>query len=133
MPRRVESIMGEEDRKKYEMAQASQRAAGGGYMPGPPIGQFYEVDDAELRKGGWKDSAEYLGQSKDRSEYQRADSSGSRVGSCDAGPYVDGTLAMPRPASTVQIQRSGRSPLGRASLIRTASAEYKDIELEDQR
>ena len=28
MPRRVESIMGEEDRKKYAMAQANQREAG---------------------------------------------------------------------------------------------------------
>jgi chitin synthase len=31
MPRRVESIMGEEDRKKYAIAQANQKAAGGAY------------------------------------------------------------------------------------------------------
>ncbi|TVY49440.1 Chitin synthase D [Lachnellula occidentalis] len=133
MPRRVESIMGEEDRKKYEMAQASQRAAGGAYMTGPPIGQVYEIDEAELRKGEWKDSAENLGRNQGRPENQRADNSGSRVRSPDAGPTLDKTLVMPRRASNIQIHRSGRSPLGRASLIRTASADGKDIELEHQR
>jgi len=131
MPRRVESIMGEEDRKKYAMAQANQRVAGGTYMTGLPTGQIYEIDEAELRKGGWKDSVEPMGDYQDRPEYQRPDNLGSLGGSPEAATPSGTALTIPRPASTVQNQRSGRSPLGRVSLKRTADGE--DIELEDQR
>ena len=126
MPRRVESIMGEEDRKKYAIAQANQRTAGGAYMTDPPTGQIYEIDESELRKEGWKDSVESLGEYHDRPEYRRADSSGSPGGSPEAG--ADAALTIPRQVSTVPNQRSGRSPLGRVSF-----ADGEDIELEDQR
>lgn len=35
-PRRVESIMGEEDRRKYHFAQATQKEAGGAYLTNEP-------------------------------------------------------------------------------------------------
>jgi chitin synthase len=130
MPRRVESLMGEEDRKKYAMAQADQRAASPGtYMTGPPTGQVYEIDEAELRKGGWKDSVESLAEYQERPDYRRVDSSPG--GYPEAGSPPDAALTIPRPASTVQNQRSGRRPLRRVSLVRTAARE--GIELEDQR
>ena len=133
MPRRVESIMGEEDRKKYAMAQASQRAPGGAYTPGPPTGQIYEIDDEELHKGGWKDSVESLGEYQDRPEYRRGDSFGPRDRSPEAVSPLDAALTVPRPVSTGQNQRSGRSPLARVSLVRTATQNGEAMELQDQR
>jgi chitin synthase len=132
MPRRVESIMGEEDRKKYAMAQASQRAPGGAYMTGPPTGQVYEIDDEDLHKGGWKDSVESLGEYHDRPDYRRGDSAGPHDRSPEAGSNLDAALSIPRPASTVQNQRNGRSPLARVSLVRTATQDGQAMELQDQ-
>ncbi|TVY82042.1 Chitin synthase D [Lachnellula suecica] len=135
MPRRVESIMGEEDKKKYAMAQASQRAAGGAYMTTPATGQIYEIDDPELNKAGWKDSVESLGEYHDRPDYRRHGSTGSlEASSPEGGSPLDGALTIPRPTSTAQNQRSGRSPLARASLVRNATDDgMQDIELQDQR
>jgi chitin synthase len=142
MPRRVESIMGEEDRKKYAMAQASQRAAGGAYFTGPPIGHIYELSEAELRKAGWKDSIESLGGPySEQPPHSRKDSYNSATSG--NGAYTDGpsaleappsVLALPPAASTSNSQdrRSGRSPLARVSLVRTISSE-ENIELEDQK
>lgn len=59
IPRRVESIMGDEDRKKYEMAQASQYnqfVEKSKKYAIPPRGQVYEFSDTELAKGGWEAS-----------------------------------------------------------------------------
>lgn len=76
LPRRVESIMGDEDRKKYELAQQSLLyhstgaiGGSGGYGEGygigygiaisqprvfaPPTGHVYEFSDSDLRLGGW--------------------------------------------------------------------------------
>lgn len=63
MPRRVESIMGEEDQKKYLVAQQAQQAPRGAYMSVEPRsrGHVYEVGDEVDRKGGWSDSGESLG------------------------------------------------------------------------
>ncbi|KAI5779251.1 chitin synthase-domain-containing protein [Geopyxis carbonaria] len=44
-PRRVESIMGEEDRRKYHVAQANQKEAGGAYMVEPRAGDYSSADD----------------------------------------------------------------------------------------
>lgn len=41
MPRRVESIMGDEDRRKYHVAQSGQREAGGAYLEGS--GYYNEI------------------------------------------------------------------------------------------
>ncbi|KAL9033534.1 MAG: hypothetical protein Q9180_005896 [Flavoplaca navasiana] len=62
MPRRVESIMGEEDRRKYFFAQQAQREPGGQYMDNGGHGrhgQVYEVSDDG--KGDWNESVESLG------------------------------------------------------------------------
>ncbi|KAI0852440.1 glycosyltransferase family 2 protein [Daldinia vernicosa] len=56
LPRRVESIMGDEDRKKYQMAQASQYnqfVEKSKKFAIPPPGQVYEFSDLELEKRGW--------------------------------------------------------------------------------
>ncbi|KAF8863244.1 BcCHSVII, class VII chitin synthase [Acephala macrosclerotiorum] len=141
MPRRVESIMGEEDRKKYAMAQASQRAAGGAYMTGPPIppiGHIYEISESELRKAGWKESVESL--YNDRPPHERKNSHNS-IGSGEGGSpemtALEGppgvlTLTPAASASTGQNRRSGRSPLARVSLVRTISNEEPGIELDEQ-
>lgn len=124
MPRRVESIMGEEDRKKYAMAQASQRVAGGAYMTGAmgsQSGQVYELSEAEYKKGGWEQSIESLGSYAD-----------GRVSPEESGP-PSGALTLPATASGGQSKRSGRSPLARVSLVRNGSEEDGSaIELEDQ-
>jgi chitin synthase len=120
MPRRVESIMGEEDRKKYAMAQASQRIAGGAYMTRPPPGQIYEISESDLKKAGWKDSVESVASGERSPDAERALEAGTSV------------LALPPSSSTGQNARSGRSPLARVSLIRTVSSDGAAMELEDQ-
>jgi chitin synthase len=134
--------MGEEDRKKYAMAQANQRAAGGAYMTGPPIGQVYEMSDAELKKAGWKESVESFNSYHDCPTNERGESYHSTSGEVspealspsDFTPDT-GTLTVPQASASGNGSRNGRnngrSPLARASLIRTAS-EGVDIELQEQ-
>ncbi|PBP19637.1 class VII chitin synthase [Diplocarpon rosae] len=124
LPRRVESIMGEEDRKKYAMAQANQKLAGGAYMmmdSGPPSGQVYELTEVEYRKGSWRASVESLGSFHDGAASPEASHS-------EAGQAPGGELTLPQAASGGHNRRSGRSPLARASLIRTASNSGSDTE-----
>lgn len=45
MPRRVESIMGDEDRRKYFFAQQAQREPGGAYLTGNSQGHVYDLGD----------------------------------------------------------------------------------------
>ncbi|KUJ10263.1 uncharacterized protein LY89DRAFT_675121 [Mollisia scopiformis] len=137
MPRRVESIMGEEDRKKYAMAQASQRAAGGAYFTGPPVGHIYELSESELRKAGWKESVESLGYnarpSHGRNNSYNSVASGDGASPPSSSPALEApptVLALPPAASTGSIQNR-RSPLARVSLVRTASNEEDGIELDD--
>lgn len=59
MPRRVESIMGEEDRRKYFFAQQAQREPAGAYMTANH-GHVYDLGD-EPDKGGWAESVDSLG------------------------------------------------------------------------
>ena len=61
MPRRVESIMGDEDRKKYYFAQQAQREPGGAYMNEPAQGHVYDLGDDPEHKHEWTESAEDLG------------------------------------------------------------------------
>jgi chitin synthase len=142
MPRRVESIMGEEDRKKYAMAQASQRDPGGAYfMGGPPLGKMYnpghvyEIRVADLKKAGFTDSVDSLESYRDRPDQKRIES--GMDGSPEQFPSEvspdSGPLTVPQSTSSGQNRRSGRSPLARVSLIRTSSNDDPGIELEDQR
>ena len=61
MPRRVESIMGDEDRKKYFFAQQAQREPGGAYMNEPAQGQVFDLGDEPDHKPEWSESTEDLG------------------------------------------------------------------------
>lgn len=60
MPRRVESIMGDEDRRKYFFAQQAQREPGGAYMTERSHGHVYDMDDEHNQKETWSESAESL-------------------------------------------------------------------------
>jgi chitin synthase len=73
MPRRVESFMGDEDRRKYFFAQQAQREPGGAYTQVPQQGRVYEVSDDADPKGNWNDSVESLG-----SEYAPAPTHGGQ-------------------------------------------------------
>ncbi|CZT43832.1 probable chitin synthase D [Rhynchosporium secalis] len=126
MPRRVESIMGEEDKKKYAMAQASQKLAGGAYMTGGPLGQFTELAEAKSKKRKWKPSAESLGPYHDVATSPGDLSSFPEAGS----PTVPSTLPQPIPSG--QNRRSEQSPLARFNHIRTRSNSGSAIELQDQ-
>lgn len=107
-------------------------SAGGAYFE-PPRGQIYEISEVELKKAGWKESVLTLGSYQERPEHERKESDGSIEGSDAPSPLElapgGGVLTVPG-ASASSNRRSGRSPLARVSLIRTASNE--EIELEDQ-
>jgi chitin synthase len=144
MPRRVESIMGEEGRKQYAMAQANQRAAGGAYMTAASQPRHIdEISDADFQKAHWSESTESLGSCHDRPTHQRAMSYNS-VTSGESTPEAMPTsptentshgvsnLAIPRPALRRFSSRNGRSPLVRNSLVRTASVDGLSIEMQEQ-
>ncbi|KAJ0388265.1 hypothetical protein COL922a_000527 [Colletotrichum nupharicola] len=122
VPRRVESIMGDEDRKKYEMAQQSQfnqfLANSKRFGGQQASGQVYEYSESEMKRAGYHDA--------DPSE---------------GGPYTDNVRLANvdnRPKSGEGRQglaashsaRSGRSPLARASLVRTSPLE--DVQSEGE-
>jgi chitin synthase len=60
MPRRVESIMGDEDRRKYFFAQQAQREPGGAYATEPARGHVYDMEDDVHGKEGWNESVDSL-------------------------------------------------------------------------
>jgi len=66
MPRRVESIMSEEDRRKYFFAQQAQAAPTGAYLNvDPPRGQVYEMSEEANGQELWSSSVESLGSGED--------------------------------------------------------------------
>jgi chitin synthase len=150
MPRRVESIMGDEDRKKYAMAQANQRAAGGAYMTSAITeqpDQTEEISDANFQKAYWPqraESTESLESYHDRPAHQTTTSDKSSgygeapqdaVSSSpkEAGNSWSPTLTVPKAVAGSPTTRSSRSPLAHASLVRTASMpEPLPIELQEQ-
>lgn len=140
MPRRVESIMGEEDRKKYEMAQANQRAAGGAYMSGLAPGHFYELSEAEIQNQGFKEPGDRVNSSHRRPEHHTEGSYNSYVsgdGSAQESSLLLDVLStgggLTAPQASSRNGRNGGSPLARTSLIRTTSNEESGIELEEMR
>ncbi|OTB06317.1 glycosyltransferase family 2 protein [Hypoxylon sp. CI-4A] len=151
IPRRVESIMGEEDRKKYEMAQANQYnqfVENSKKYAIPPRGQVYEFSDMELAKGGWEGSEFRLSQGgqfehhyRDESNESRPESSSSRT----ASPGPRSSLLNHQDPSRVQrhslgVQgghhhhrtRAGRSPLGRESPVRATTNDEKEEDETDR-
>jgi chitin synthase len=77
-----------------------------------------------------------FGPYQDRSDHQRKESDGSIEASDPPSPMElapgGGALTVPTVSLSNQNRRSGRSPLARVSLIRTASNDGLEIELEDQ-
>ncbi|CCC08174.1 CHS7 [Sordaria macrospora] len=173
MPRRVESIMGEEDRRKYELAQASSGHLVSGnptrvlgpQQQQPPPGQVYEFSESELRRAGfYTDAVPDYGRpalpsgSPQPQPHRRLASSDSfdSVGrpSGSPTPYQDhgyaqegygqrqqgggsGSFSVPMPPAPApsgtghqQQQQTGRSPLGRASWVRTSTMDQVESEIE---
>ncbi|KAA8897432.1 chitin synthase-domain-containing protein [Sphaerosporella brunnea] len=139
-PRRVESIMGEEDRRKYQVAQANQKEAGGAYM-------------VQSRRAGSPDSSEDIHGYKlaENTSSSSVDSSTSNYGYFVAGSstftsqsHSPGGLHEDRssPVSIVgplhlvfpdQVHRpsarpiaAARSPLARLSLVRTSASDDEE-------
>ncbi|KAI1448165.1 glycosyltransferase family 2 protein [Annulohypoxylon stygium] len=143
LPRRVESIMGDEDRKKYEMAQANQYnqfVEKSKKYAIPPRGQVYEFTDLELAKGGWEG-----GESRPERNYRDdANESGPESLSSRApSPGPRSSLLTHQEASQNQRQslgvprghhqhrnRTARSPLGRNSPIHGSTTDVDEVELE---
>ena len=144
IPRRVESIMGEEDRKKYSLAQSNQRAAGGAAYIADQVyapGQVYEMSEVEMAQKGFKEPVTSPG--INRPGYQRGESSADV--SPAFTPPLDGyfspfspfspisPFSMPppptvhsRPSSLARV--SVGSPLARISYMSSASS----LEEQDQ-
>ncbi|KAI0020232.1 chitin synthase-domain-containing protein [Xylariomycetidae sp. FL0641] len=136
LPRRVESIMGDEDRRKYEMAQANQYnqfVESSKKYAIPPRGHVYEISDAELAKQGWDASDDTAGSDNEQQQQHRR-RAGSNESSRESarssrapspGPHRPSasrthtqTLVPPPAAGTRSHQRrTGRSPLGRGSWL----------------
>jgi chitin synthase len=130
LPRRVESIMGEEDRRKYRVAQSNQKEAGGAYMMHSPT----EKDSPDEEFG-------YINAGND--SMASIESSINNYGHQSTGispNYTDGRISptnlgnsagnfhllVPEPVHhnssnfSLRIPATARSPLGRLSLVRTA-------------
>ncbi|KAI0482881.1 glycosyltransferase family 2 protein [Xylariaceae sp. FL0804] len=140
-PRRVGSIMGGEDRKKYEMAQANQY---GQFVESskryamPPRGQVYELpSDTEPAKTGWETS-DTAASDSDRPEHRRgADSNESSRSSRPPSPGPTST----RPRHSRERPRPPVAPLGvaggnrrhrqEASPLRRSAMHIDDVEMEE--
>ncbi|KAI1113652.1 family 2 glycosyltransferase [Nemania sp. NC0429] len=133
LPRRVESIMGDEDRKKYELAQANQYntfVENSKKFAIPPPGQVYEIGDvdAAAARDEWGGAAAGRGAGATSSasadvENQRRprshdSSNGSGSGSPPATPPISRGHSSRSVRQSVGLQsgggnerRTGRSPL----------------------
>ncbi|KAI0147624.1 family 2 glycosyltransferase [Xylariaceae sp. FL1272] len=110
-PRRVESIMGDEDRKKYELAQANQYnqfVESSKQYAIPPPGQVYEIGDVD-GQSGW-DDAEKADRRRPRSNESRTSSQSSGTPQF-VGAFAPGVEA--RQSGGNSQRRTGKSPLGR--------------------
>jgi chitin synthase len=151
-PRRVESLMGEEDRRKYELAQQSQfnQFIGSSKKYAiPQPGQVYEFTDFELAKAGWTDDAEtpysdnvpessqnHAGSAQSSIESPTASREPSPTGgSTHLSPPNDQSrssrpsLGVPRLSQySSRSGRTGRSPLGRSSWVRTSDGDEVEMD-----
>ena len=147
MPRRVESIIDPEDARVYHKTQANQRPAGGAYFEAERHNSPYEVNSGS-NKHAYHESVESLG---DESMYQglgkqpqRGDASSPTSGNNSplAKEYGNSGLEVPKAAhnrpshrdssgSFGPNTRQGRSPLARASFVRTNTDEL-GMELQQQ-
>jgi chitin synthase len=126
LPRRVESIMGDEDRKKYELAQANQYnqfIENSKKYAIPPPGQVYEIGDMDVGKSEWDVGKGAVAANTEQPETQRRPRShGSSNSSYSSRARSPGpaTPSVSRGHSSrsarhgVRLQdgsRTGRSPL----------------------
>lgn len=148
-PRRVESIMGEEDRRKYLVAQSNQREAGGAYMVEPRKEEY----DADNDVYGYKntvnestDSIDTIGsagygyharsgtnQQQNYSQPMSGSTSPTTANAPANTQEAAGHLSIPEPVHRPQSNAANnrgstaaRSPLARLSLVRTAGADGSD-------
>lgn len=154
LPRRVESIMGEEDRRKYLVAQANQREAGGAYMQEPRRNEIEVMDkEAYGYKNAVNESTESIDSAGSSYGYHTRSSSYnnsnnysqpvSRAASPSNGPATTAPtspttehhLAIPEPVHRAQSNShhsrglsAARSPLARLSLVRTAGSDGAEQE-----
>jgi len=128
-PRRVESIMGEEDQKKYALAQANQREAGGAYMMGIAQGRASRFFEGDSTREEWRNSADSLGSYYGRLSHQRGGSYNSiasieRAGEPTTGTeFITGAGTLTASQAVLSGGRNGRSPLALVSMVRTVSNE----------
>lgn len=127
LPRHVESLMDEEDRRKYDMAaQASQLsfegAGGSGTRPQllrPPVGHVYEYhSDTEMQRDGFYTDAESAQQQVASNSSFTSRPSASRTSSPDLQPQL------PLPGSGMGIAHP--SPLRQQSYVAEADSADDD-------
>jgi chitin synthase len=133
-PRRVESIIGEEDRNAYAMAQANQKAAVGAYMSVSERrqGHIFETSEQKFQIEGHPDSGEYVEPQVDYradSYYSTASAEGSSREATSPLEPASGGLTFPQ--TSRDSSRNRRSPSRRDYFLRTASSEGPGIELEE--
>ena len=133
MPRPVESFMGDEDRKKYFLAQQAQREGGGVFKSDGVRGQVYEVDDEPEHKVEREEQQVSLGlepgfgQNNERSAPSRG-----RGGLANGhNPTSEPLISAPAASHSQRRPSRGRSPVGRMPLARTNSDDDGGIELNE--
>ena len=157
LPRRVESFMGDEDRRKYEMAQASQYNTWNGNHGIYPQGQVFDLEAEDMQDKGWTDTAAgqhssssshntRAGASSNSSNNSNSNNSNRRAVSTDSEsseqPHQEHASAGGSSSRAGSSGSSGlapqavynartRSPLSRASLVRTNMGEELEYELEE--
>ncbi|KAK2027674.1 class VII chitin synthase [Colletotrichum zoysiae] len=143
VPRRVESIMGDEDRKKYELAQQSQfnQFLANSKRFGAQTtttGRVYEYSDAEMKRAGFQSGLDFLDGGQEYTDNVRmgyVDNSAARLQSGEGLSSRPGTTRTTTTTTTHSMPiphaaRGGRSPLARASLVRTVQLE--DVQSEGE-
>lgn len=143
MPRRVESIMGDEDRRKYLVAQANQLPAGGAYMEEPRenYNHVYAYKNGMESSDSVNSANSYFATNATKQEGhylqnysvdKEASSAGSSPGTTPEAPSGDTSpegdisrLQLPEAAHTSPRRsgNAGRSPLAMHSLVRMDTAE----------
>ncbi|KAI1266070.1 family 2 glycosyltransferase [Xylariaceae sp. FL1019] len=126
-PRRVESIMGDEDRKKYELAQANQYnqfVESSKQYAIPPPGQVYEIGDVD-GQSGWDvahdgEKAENRRRPRSNDSHTSSQSSGTPQSVGAFAPVMTGAepSRSARQSGQNSQRRTGKSPLGRGDWTR---------------
>lgn len=130
-PRRVESIMGDEDRTKYHLAQVNQREAGGAYLTNSPYDPAALIYGGQMREPTASRSHESIASAGSFHQYGGSSPIpfGGPSGSSSAAPSPppilrpgsQTSLAQPEPAFRSHNNRASHSsPLARMSVARSS-------------